>query len=97
MAQYLLASFDKEGPFFGAIYQDGPTLKFWGAYKDAYCEDDGTPRTDIQQMILDEHQPLPLFARAPLYRGFAVLEYDVTADASVIERLDTLKYGQVRR
>ena len=97
MAQYLLTSFDKDGPFFGAIYQDGPTLKFWGAYEDAYCEDDGTPRTDIQQMILDENQSLVLFAQAPLYRSFAVLEYSADAPKSTLDRLNKLKYKRIKR
>ena len=97
MAQYLLTSFEKNGPYYGAMYQDGTTLTFWGAYRDAYCDKKGTPRVEVQQMILDEHQPLPLFARAPLYRPFAVLEYQTDAGSDIVERLDKLKYGRSRR
>ena len=93
MARYLLSSFTKDGPYFGAIFHDGDTLRFWGAYRTQWCmADRKTPLPRVRTDIVERGAPLQMYACAPLYRSFAVLEGSNKAKASVEQRLDGLTY-----
>lgn len=97
MARYILHSYNKNGPFYGAIYVDGDVIKAWGAYRNTEIYEDPRAsklvvRESARDYLSDPDSSLDRYRMESLYNGFEVSERNDNADPSVFDRLDGLDY-----
>lgn len=101
MARYVLHSSNKnkDGNYWGAIYQDGNTIKAWGWYKEIYEDPKATEPVvaeDIQKYLAKPKSTLLAFTHNQSGQsvGWAINEVNNDAPAKeTLDRLNSLKYA----